>query len=177
MSNKQQLQTNNTNLDALIARVNVAKDTTASLPDGGSGGSGDTSAEDSFLTKTITTYANDRVSNIRDCAFYNCTNLTSVSFPACINIGVSAFRSCSSLTSANFPACINIGSSAFQFCSGLSSIYLLTSSVCTLANSNAFSGTSIWSTRGSIFVPASLVDSYKAATNWTFFSNRIFAYS
>lgn len=33
MSNKTQLQTNNTNLDALIARVNTAKDAAASLPD------------------------------------------------------------------------------------------------------------------------------------------------
>lgn len=33
MSNKQQLQTNNTNLDALITRVNAAKDAAASLPD------------------------------------------------------------------------------------------------------------------------------------------------
>lgn len=39
MSNKTQLQTNNTDLDALIARVNAAKDTAASLPDAGSGGS------------------------------------------------------------------------------------------------------------------------------------------
>ena len=39
MSNKTQLQTNNTNLDALITRVNTAKDTAASLPEAG-GGSG-----------------------------------------------------------------------------------------------------------------------------------------
>ena len=40
MSNKTRLQTNNTNLDALIARVNAAKDVAASLPEasGGSGG-------------------------------------------------------------------------------------------------------------------------------------------
>lgn len=36
MSNKTQLQTNNTNLDSLIARVNAAKDTAASLPEAGS---------------------------------------------------------------------------------------------------------------------------------------------
>lgn len=36
MSNKTQLQTNNTALDALITRVNAAKDTAASLPDAGS---------------------------------------------------------------------------------------------------------------------------------------------
>lgn len=39
MSNKAQLQTNNTTLDALITRVNAAKDTAASLPEAsGSGG-------------------------------------------------------------------------------------------------------------------------------------------
>lgn len=38
MSNKTQLQTNNTTLDALITRVNAAKETAASLPEGGSGG-------------------------------------------------------------------------------------------------------------------------------------------
>jgi hypothetical protein len=37
MSNKTQLQTNNSNLDALIARVNIAKDTAASLPEAGGG--------------------------------------------------------------------------------------------------------------------------------------------
>jgi hypothetical protein len=46
-----------------------------------------------------------------------------------------------------------------------------------LKNSKAFSVTGIWSNKGSIFVPASLVASYKAATNWVFFSNRIFSYA
>lgn len=40
MSNKTQLQTNNTALDALIARVNAAKDVAASLPEAGSGSGG-----------------------------------------------------------------------------------------------------------------------------------------
>lgn len=37
MSNKIQLQTNNNALDALITRVNAAKDTAASLPETGGG--------------------------------------------------------------------------------------------------------------------------------------------
>lgn len=40
MSNKTQLQTNNTALDALITRVNAAKDVAASLPDAGGGSGG-----------------------------------------------------------------------------------------------------------------------------------------
>ena len=40
MSNKTQLQENNTALDSLISRVNAVKDTAASLPEAGSGSSG-----------------------------------------------------------------------------------------------------------------------------------------
>jgi hypothetical protein len=39
MSNKTQLQTNNTNLQSFIDRINAAKDTAASLPEAGGGGS------------------------------------------------------------------------------------------------------------------------------------------
>jgi hypothetical protein len=49
--------------------------------------------------------------------------------------------------------------------------------VCALSNSNAFSNTNIWSTKGSIFVRASLLDSYKTASHWSYFSNRIFSYA
>jgi hypothetical protein len=49
MSNKTQLQTNNTALDALITRVNAAKDVAASLPEAGSGGSSGGSVETCFL--------------------------------------------------------------------------------------------------------------------------------
>ena len=109
-------------------------------------------------------------------AFLSCFKLTSVSFPACETIGAYAFANCSSLTTASFPICASIGSSAFIFTS-LASIYLLYSSICTLTNSHAFFNTDITSTTGSIFVPASLVYSYKTATNWTYFSNRIFSYT
>jgi hypothetical protein len=49
--------------------------------------------------------------------------------------------------------------------------------VCILNGSTVFYNTGIGSDKGSIFVPASLVASYKAATNWAYFSNRIFAYN
>lgn len=46
MSNKTQLQTNNTALDGYIARINAAKEVAASLPEAGSGGSGSGSSAD-----------------------------------------------------------------------------------------------------------------------------------
>ena len=231
----------------------------------GSGG-GDTSAEDGIITKTISSYTNDRVTSIGysafyscsklttvsfpkveiidNCAFYYCISLTTISFPAATSIGgyafgrcrslttvnfpaatligYSAFYSCSKLTTASFPVASYIGDSAFYSCSklttvsfpkveiidncafyycislttisfpaatiirdsafnkcyNLKSLYLTGSSLCRLSNSNAFTSTPIGGystsarTYGSIYVPTSLLTSYKTATNWTYFSSR-----
>ena len=110
-------------------------------------------------------------------AFNGCSSLTSVSFPACTYIGSSAFCRCSKLTSANFPVCVTIGGYAFSGCHNLSSLTLGASTVCTLANSNAFSSTTYagysnyFSGTPYIYVPASLVSAYQSATNWTYFSS------
>lgn len=116
-----------------------------------------------------------KVTAIGSDAFCYCTSLTSVSFPAAITISGYAFYSCRSLTSVSFPVATTIGYFTFYSCSNLKSIYLTASTICSLAGLNAFSYTGIWSTTGSIYVPSSLVASYKTATNWAFFSNRIFS--
>ena len=85
------------------------------------GSGGNTDIEDAFVTKTLTTYENDRVTIVGDYAFYFCENLTSVDFPVCTSIGDSAFYRCKRLLSVNFPACVNIGSSAFCYCINLTS--------------------------------------------------------
>lgn len=110
-------------------------------------------------------------------AFSNCSNLTYVNFPKAEYIGIRAFFSCRELKSVNFPKAKNIGDQAFFGCSSLISIYLTNTSICTLVDTNAFFNTGIGSNEGSIFVPASLVSSYKIAPNWAFFSNRIYSYS
>lgn len=114
-------------------------------------------------------------------AFAYCSSLAIASFPVCTNIGDSAFYDCSSLTIASFPACVMIGNVAFHRCYKLSAVHLEAPSVCTLSNSNAFSLTpfagysSYFSGTPYIYVRASLVDAYKSATNWVYFSNYISA--
>lgn len=61
------------------------------------------------------------------------------------------------------------------------SIYLLGSSVVTLANISVFDGTPMSRSNytgafGSIFVPASLVAAYQSATNWATYKDRITAF-
>lgn len=106
-------------------------------------------------------------------AFANCLSLTRVSFPACTSIGISAFYRCASLTSVEFPVCTSIGNSAFYGCTNLVVVHLAASTTCTLSGSQAFSYTPIASGTGNIFVPASLVDAYKVASNWSFYSSVI----
>ena len=127
---------------------------------------------------SITSVSFPACTNIGAYAFMGCISLTSISFPICTAIGNATFQYCSSLTSVSFPVCTSIGASTFRSCYNLISLYLLNSSVCVLYNSNAFFSTPIGGYSasagryGSIFVPTSLVDAYKTATNWSYFSSR-----
>ena len=68
------------------------------------------------------------VTEISWCAFYKCTDLTSVTIPESVTtIGIMAFDECSSLTSLTIPESVTeIGVSAFSGCSGLRSVTLPT---------------------------------------------------
>lgn len=119
-------------------------------------------------------------------AFNRCTTLSSVSVPSCSYIGVAAFQNCASLTSIEIgnpiiSTCV-IYASAFASCKVLTKLTLRYSFVATLSNINAFTSTpmslsTLTSSFGSIYVLASLVDSYKAATNWATYADRIVGYN
>ena len=116
-------------------------------------------------------------SYIDDAAFYQCWSLSKVSLPMCDYIGTFAFYYCSILSQVSLPMCSYIGYAPFQYCYSLSIITIGYSSVCYLNGSEAFGDTPIASGTGSIYVPASLVDAYKSAENWSYFSSVIFPIS
>lgn len=107
-------------------------------------------------------------------AFDNCTSLTTVYFPALPTTGGYAFANCTSLTTAEFPVASGISAGAFYGCTSLNTLILRkTDNICVLYNTNAFTSTPIESGNGYIYVPSALVDSYKAATNWSVFADQI----
>ena len=112
-------------------------------------------------------------SYIGNSVFFNCFSLSQVSIPLCEYIGSGAFRTCS-LLSLSLPVCSYIGGLAFYGCSSLSIITIGYSGICSLGDARTFETTQITSSTGSIYVPASLVDAYKSATNWSYFSTQIF---
>lgn len=139
-------------------------------------------------------YANDRVTAVGDYAFYKCSSLTGVSLPSVESIGVCAFVSCTKLTSVSIPAIKTIYRSAFSSCTALTSIDLhdvtsiaamafycctnLTtvilrdeSQVCALGDINVFDSTAL----AQVFVPAAMVDAYKADSRWSKHASKILA--
>ena len=182
MSNKTQLQTNNTQLDALITRVNAAKDTAASLPEaGGGGGSESSQAMLDLLAGTLVEFENGEatsvynglreqynlkrvslpsVTSIGDRAFADCELLTDVYAPLADYISDSAFSSCTSLKILDLPRLVSIGGHAFSGCSKLKALVLRNQTVCILLNNLSLFGSSIADGTGYVYVPRALLDTY-----------------
>ena len=120
------------------------------------------------------------VTSIGAGAFSYLTTCSQYSLPKLTYVASNAFTSNWKLTSITLPAVTTISAYAFRYCSSLMSIYLTGSTVPTL-NASAFLNmpvaVSVNNVYASIYVPSSLVDTYKAATNWKTYSARIVAIS
>lgn len=131
------------------------------------------------------------LSYIGDRAFADCAALMSMSFSLVSFVGNSVFLG-AVIDTLCFPVLTSMGTgiadntaeidiggylsiraSAFLSCFNLSTLILRNSSMCSLVNTNALSGTPIYSGCGYIYVPDELVDTYKSATNWATFASQI----
>lgn len=110
------------------------------------------------------------VTNIGEGTFGTCISLTSITILNTVTtIGNHAFRECSGLTFVSIGSGVtSIGSNAFYNCSGLSSITINATAPPSLG-SNALANTN----NCPIYVPAASVDTYKAASGWSGYANRI----
>jgi len=113
------------------------------------------------------------VTSIGEYAFYHCNGLTSITIPNSVtSIGDYAFYGCIGLTSITIPNSVtSIGDYAFYGCKGLISITIEATKPPTLSGYSAFSNTN----NCPIYVPAKLINAYKATTNWSKFKNRFMA--
>lgn len=164
-----------------------------------SGGSDDHTIEDSLITKDLSgSYSNSRVTKVgayclayskvtsasypsatevKVGAFESCTQLQSVNLPVCTEIASKAFNGCSTIAQIDLPELTLIGSSAFLLCSALTALILrsttpVTSQLTFLPSTDICKNTPIASGTGYIYVPASLVDTYKVAEEWSSYANQ-----
>lgn len=89
------------------------------------------------------------------------------------DISTSHFSGITTLTVCNFPYITKISNQyAFRNCTNLTNFYPNKTTVTQLSYSAAFSGDS----KCYFYVPAGLLNSYKTATNWTYYSTKFVGY-
>ena len=84
-----------------------------------------------------------------------------------------SFYNCTKLEKIDFDVLVEMKDNDFYKCSALTAVIIRSPAVCTMSDSKAFKSTPIASGTGYIYVPAALVDSYKAATNWSVYADQI----
>lgn len=140
----------------------------------------DTSSEVvKYLENTMTVYESDTATVIGANAFYKRTELTSAETTA-TSIGNYAFNGCTNLGIVDLTAqngTVAIGSGSFGGAIRLTHLIIRSSSVATMSHANALASTAIADGVGAIYVPANLVDSYKAASNWSIYAKQIYPIS
>ena len=126
--------------------------------------------------------------------FFNCSSLSYINMPMLVKVAIGMFKSsaleevvfanvtdveemsfqdCKSLTRVDLPVASMIDWKAFANTALETLILRKESSVCQLTQTTAFESTPIANGTGYIYVPRALVDSYKAATNWSAYASNI----
>lgn len=152
--------------------------------------------EDCTLLKNIVLHNN--VKNIRAGAFYDCASIEHIIIPSSVkNIGEEAFYRCEKMKNIILPygiakiskncfrQCISIEAielpntiqkieeSAFYYCRSIKSVVITNITSVIDMDADVFANTPIANGTGYIYVPDSLVDSYKVATNWSTYASQI----
>ncbi len=111
-------------------------------------------------------------------AFIQITSLKEIRLPAMKSLENNCFRQCyGGLNLVDLGACTKIASGAFYGCEYFNNLVLRSETMCTLDGTGSlcgFSGNNSTYPK-KIYVPSALVESYKTATNWSSYANRIFA--
>lgn len=137
--------------------------------------------------KTLTKFSASKATSIGENAFRNCPltefdfsevtdiggyvfqygKLTSAVLPKIVGLGYNVFYGCDTLAFVDLPIATMLRNHCFRQTSITTLILRNTEKVVTLLAAGSFAATPMASGTGYIYVPSALVDSYKAATNWS----------
>lgn len=139
---------------------------------GTGGGAEEASVLDSLIDGSITGDIIIAATIIKPYALRSCNNLASVKVTNATDLQEGGFWYCENLKKADFDCLTSIGTSVFYYCQKLTQLILRGEILCSLAAENSFMGTPIRKGTGYIYVPSSLIEEYKAATNWSAYAAR-----
>lgn len=127
----------------------------------------------SLMDGTLEHIYSEQLESVRAFAYYLNRNLKTLTIPNVTYLSNNAFQGCTGLHSVKLGKVSTITTNVFRQCSALACVVISVDKVCTLQAVNSFQGTPIESGTGYIYVPDSLVDSYKSATNWSTYAAQI----
>lgn len=98
---------------------------------------------------------------------------TEIKCPNVLTMGLAAFDGCSKVKKMEFLRAQSAGNAAFRGTSSLETLIIRAPSVMSLATANVFVSCAISAGTGYIYVPASMVNAYKEAANWSKYADQI----
>lgn len=104
---------------------------------------------------------------------FRSSGIRKFTFAALKNPDGAAFQYAYQAREFYLPSLTNINAGLFTNDSNIEKIVLSNTSMVTLQNTNAFSGTSIANGTGYVYVPDELVNTYKSANNWSTYAAQI----
>lgn len=154
-----------------------------------------------FIENKITNFSNEELTAISDYGLAGKTNMQSLYIPNVVSVGGYAFDGCETITEIHFEKHITFKSEklpymalrgaknavkiefndgftvlmsyVFYNMTNLKAVIIRGDNVSQLNSGNHFNSSSIENGTGYIYVPAVLVDQYKAATNWVTIADQI----
>ena len=98
--------------------------------------------------------------------------VTELRLPAVTKAGNNAFRECAKLKQVDLPVCTQLLAYSLYNLGDLKAVILRSSTICSMADQTVLAGPSGPNTLVKIYVPTALVDSYKAAANWSTYADQ-----
>ena len=167
MNNKETLQQHNTRLNDNNTDLKTLLNKANNLPS-------KQTAEDGFIKKNLTYYYNDRLTETETYMFSSWQVGLTVVFPNVIqSIKPYAFFNCANLVKLDLAKVEKITSQYFIYGnSKFETLIIRTPKVCVLNAGNPFGSSGIANGKAYIYVPKTLIEDYKSATNWSAYADQ-----
>lgn len=127
---------------------------------------GDEATLRGLIENTLETLEEDGVTLLPNNALRYNKGLKKVVFPAVTQLSEYSFSDCTNLEEADFNALIAVPSNCFKDDSKLKHLILRKSSMTSLGNTNALTGTKIAAENGAVYVPSDLLATYRVDSKW-----------
>lgn len=132
-----------------------------------------TALRKSLIERSIFSYNDESAIKISNSVFRGCTSLRNARFTEATLIGEMCFWGCTKLEWVDLHKATNLYSQVFANDTALQAVIIRTPKLCNLVYANAFQNSGISNGTGYVYVPAALVEEYKAATNWSTYASQI----